>query len=757
MLAIKRNIWALFFLILSGGVALLGFNLYSRWQTVLSDHESYQKARAKLVAQSVDSVLRTQELVLDVVGRELLRQEDIWSRSRRIPLLDSILRADPSLIGFGLARPNGKLVRVSSNLDLSILPNLRTHPETREGFAQALESDSMVLGRTYFMDALGSWVIPIRKALRSPEGDVVAVMTAGLQIGSGPTVFDQTLHDGPDDAVILFREADGYVQFMSQEGVGPEQFSEIRIPEDRKLSNRRSFEKQLNMPFEDVFASKEAVSVRMQRDGHDVLMAGVFNKRYQLWVLSETKMAPVHREFARSFLGYFLAYVAVSSVLFLLFRVIDRTERKRHQQLMFQSRHDDLTGLLNRAGLMDRVEYLISKDRPFGLVVVNIDNFRGINDRFGEEYGDKTLQQFSQRLWQMLESSDDLARLGGDEFAVLTRNVDLQALEKACISLVHQMADTVEVERLQLQVTASVGVVIYPDHGDSFSDLIRGAHLAVYEAKKNRNSACVYLKEMEMAYLRRLTIEQRLRYGLALEAPYMVYQPQVDEKGQTVALESLVRWQDEELGFVSPAEFVAVAEQSGLMVPLGHYVLKRSIREFSELRSDLGDHLDLAVNISVIQFTQPDFVDSVLSVLAKHGVPPRHLVLEITETLFMYNFARVLNTLERLRAEGIRVSMDDFGTGYSSLSLLRQLPIDELKIDKSFVDHILDDEKARNMIESIIAIARNHNMELIAEGVELEDQVNALLHMGCRRFQGYYFSKPQSMAQIRDALSAEVI
>ncbi|AOY88458.1 GGDEF-domain containing protein [Marinobacter salinus] len=686
------------------------------------------------------------------MARELFRQEDIWSTSRRIPLLDSILRADPALVGFGLARPDGTLVRVSSNLDLSMLPNLRTNPETTESFAQVLESSSMVLGRTYYVEAMGSWVIPIRKALRSSEGDVVAVMTAGLSIGSGSTVFDQTLHDGKNDSVILYRETDGYVQFMSRDSVEPEQFSQMSIPIAERLSNRQNIEQQRNLRSEDVKTSKEAISVRAQREGQDVLLAGVFNDRYQLWVLSEIRMAPIYREFAQSFVGYSLVFAAVITVLFLLFRVIDRAERKRHRELIFQSRHDDLTGLLNRFGLLSCIDRLIAKGRPFGLVVVNIDNFRGINDRYGEEYGDRTLQEFSRRLWKMLDSSDELARLGGDEFAVLTRNADLQALEKACTSVVRRMAETVEVGHLQLRVTASVGVVIFPDHGESFSDLIRGAHLAVYEAKKDRNSACVYLKEMEMTYLRRLAIEQRLRYGLASEAPYIVYQPQVDESGQTVALEALARWQDEELGFVSPPEFIEVAEQSGLMVPLGHYFLERSIREFSTLCSELDDHLDLAVNISVIQFTQPDFVESVMNVLAKYGLPPGRLVLEITETLFMYNFDQVLNTLERLRAEGIRISMDDFGTGYSSLSLLRKLPIDELKIDKSFIDNILDDDKARNMIESIVAIASSHNMVLIAEGVELEAQVNALMQMGCHRFQGYYFSKPVPMARIREQL-----
>jgi EAL domain-containing protein (putative c-di-GMP-specific phosphodiesterase class I) len=232
----------------------------------------------------------------------------------------------------------------------------------------------------------------------------------------------------------------------------------------------------------------------------------------------------------------------------------------------------------------------------------------------------------------------------------------------------------------------------------------------------------------------------------------MVYQPQVDAEGTPVGLEALVRWHDEELGDVAPSEFVEVAEKSGLMVPLGDWVLETSMREYSELRRALGAALGLAINISVIQFRQPDFVARVMATLARYGVAPQELVLEITETLFMSSFAQVVEKLTQLRAEGIRISMDDFGTGYSSLSLLRKLPIDELKIDKSFVDNILDDEKAHNMIESIVAIATSHHMELVAEGVEQKGQAETLVRLGCRRFQGYYFGRPMSMAEFRERL-----
>ncbi|MBY5963255.1 putative bifunctional diguanylate cyclase/phosphodiesterase [Marinobacter nauticus] len=753
MAALKRNIWTLYFLIVIVGVALLGVSLQQRWQETLSYETAHQLSRAELISQSVHSLFRTQELVLDVVGRELLDSGEPLEERRETPLLDSILSVNPALVGFGLARPDGTLVRISTNMDASRLPNLLENPSTAEGFRQALESDVMVVGRTYYMEALGAWLIPIRKALRADDGSVVAVMTAGLEIGAEGSVLGQDLHDGPEDSVILFREADKYVQFMSREGATPERYSASQVNEERLSAQRRDFEEGTGKTMADIMASPETVSFHMSRDQRDYLTAATFDARYQIWTVSETRFAPLYRDFMGTLVPYVIGFVLGAWLLYLLFRVIDRAEGERREELLYRARHDDLTGLLNRAGLLDRLEGRLSQARPFSLVVINIDNFSGINDRFGLEYGDHTLVEFGRRLERLAERHDDLARLGSDEFAIVTPNTNIPSLTDACRALVEDLAQIFEVGRLRLQVGASVGVARYPEDGDSLSKLIRSAHLALYEAKQSRNAVCVYKAKMETAYLRRLNVEQRLRYGLASHALYMVYQPQVNDAGDTIGLEALVRWQDEELGFVSPAEFVDVAEKSGLMIPLGNFVLDTSLREFRQLIDKVQQPLDLAINISVIQFCQPGFVDTVLNALKTHDVSPSSLVLEITETLFMGNFDQVLQTICDLRSHGIRLAMDDFGTGYSSLSLLRQLPLDELKIDKSFVDGIVEDEKAANMVRSIVAIARSHNMSLIAEGVEEQAQAQALINMGCLRFQGYYFSRPVAMTDIGQKLT----
>ncbi|MBY6034358.1 EAL domain-containing protein [Marinobacter daepoensis] len=752
MAALKRNIWALYLVIVVVGFVLLAVSLHQRWKATLSDEMSYQLSRAELISQSVHSLFRTQELVLDAVGRELLNKGDVLTERKEVPLLDSILSVNPSLVGFGLARPDGRLVRTSTNLASVDLPNLLENPNTAAGFERALRSDVMVVGRTYYVEAVQDWLIPIRKALRDSEGKVVAVMTAGLRLGAEGSVLNPNLHDGADDSVILFREFDKYVQFMSRDGAEPEQYSVSRVDQAKQTAQQKELEAAAGSTIADIMSSTNAVVFSMTRDDNDYLTASIYDPRYQLWTVSETRFAPLYRDFLSTLIPYFFGFVVGAWLLFMLFRIIDRAERERRRELLYQARHDDLTGLLNRSGLLDCLEERLSLARPFSLVLINIDNFSGINDRFGLEYGDHTLVEFGRRLERLTDRQDDLARLGSDEFAIVTPNTDIGSLTVACRELVEDLAKMFEVGRLRLQVGASVGVARYPEDGDSLSKLLRSAHLALYEAKESRSSVVVYKADMETAYLRRLTVEQRLRYGLATDALYMVYQPQVNQAGTIVGLEALVRWQDEELGSVSPSEFVDVAEKSGLMIPLGAFVLDTSLKEFRELSAALNTPLDLAINISVIQFCQPGFVDAVLAALRKHDVPPPALVLEITETLFMGNFERALKTICDLRKHGIRLAMDDFGTGYSSLSLLRQLPLDELKIDKSFIDGLVDDERAANMVRSIVAIAESHNMSLIAEGVEEQKQVDALTTMGCGRFQGYFFSRPLPMADLKKQL-----
>lgn len=754
MAVFKRNIWSLFWLVIGSGLAVLLLALYLAWQNTLEDFQSQHSARVELIAQTLSDMLDTQEVILDVAAIELLRSGHVDGDWEVLPILDTIYRASPVLVGVGLALPNGQLVKVSSSVDHTNLPNLLEREETRDGFRAAMSSYGPVVGRTYYMRAAEEWIIPLRKAVRDDQGGVIAVMSAGLRVGGEHGVLGNDLHRGPHDSVMVYRERDGYLQLMSSEGMTPEIFTRIyRTPVQRK-EDREGLLAASDRSLEEIMTGGEPVVYYSTRETVRYLGSAVYLQDYQLWVVSETSYTPIRQAFLSRASGFIAIFLVLAFVIYGLSRMIDGAERKRRQELFFQSRHDDLTSLMNRVGLIDRVQALVDQGEPFSIVLLDIDNFRGINDRFGQEHGDRVLGELGFCLRKLAREGDVATRLGGDEFAVVTRECNPSSLEEYCRDLLRGLTRMMASGPLRLQFGASLGGAVFPDHGNSFNGILRAAHLALYQAKRRRNSICLYQRDIEADYLRRVHIEQRLRLALEAGDIFMVYQPQLNSDRSVVGVEALARWKDQELGFVPPNEFVDVAESSGMMETLGNYVLERSFADFSQISREVAQPLELSVNISVLQFMQADFADIVMAAIEKYRINPRRVILEITETLFMSGFEKVLPVLHRLRGEGISLSMDDFGTGYSSLSLLRRLPIDELKIDKSFVDHINTEEPARNMVESIIAIGHNHNMRLVAEGVEDESQFETLRQMGCSRYQGYYFSRPVEVPDLVRFLDA---
>jgi len=752
----KRNIWTLFWLVYAGGLVLLAALVSSSWNNTVDRYERHHQSRAEFFAQSVFSILSTQELVLDVVGRELLRRGDFPDMPQAMPLLDSILASNPSIAGIGLVRPDGQFIALSSNVNLEQLPNLRGSEITAPSFDLTLGEDKVILGRTYYFEPLDKWIIPVRKALRDENGDVVLVMTAGLEIENEQGIFRKDHHSRVDDSLMLFRERDGYMQYLDRVGVGPDDYANLRRTEEQVQEEAARLEERTGRDIEAIKASDDAVVFYSERESGTYMGAAVYQPRFELWVVSESDMAGILRDFFHELAIYLGLFFVVSALLYFLFNRIDKGEKKRLEELFHQSRHDDLTGLLNRAGLIDQIHTRINSHKPFSMALVDIDNFRGINDRFGQDFGDRVLAEWSRCLRINAGEQAVVASLGGDEFAVVTPLCEPDQVSNYCWRLLTDTSNCIQTGPLELQLGASIGAAIFPENGHSFSSIVRSAHLALLKAKRNRNEVCLFRNDIETGYLRRVHIEQRLRGAMEPNLITMAYQTQVDANGQVVGMEALARWYDKELGYVPPNEFVSVAEASGLMVQLGDYVLDHSLADFSGLPRSEEAPLELSVNISVLQIMQPGFAQAVLEKLDYHQVAPRELTLEITETLFMSGHTKILPVLHQLRTAGIRFSMDDFGTGYSSLSLLRTLPIDELKVDKSFIDHINADRQSRNMVESIVAIAHNHGMELVAEGVEHKTQADALIAMGCRRFQGFYFSRPMPIERVHELITASV-
>ncbi|MGD9948416.1 MAG: EAL domain-containing protein [Desulfobulbus sp.] len=440
----------------------------------------------------------------------------------------------------------------------------------------------------------------------------------------------------------------------------------------------------------------------------------------------------------------------------------DITELKRQQDaLEHQAQHDALTGLPNRVLLNDRLQEALKRmernRKKVALLFLDLDNFKHINDGFGHTTGDNLLVELSQRLKKQLRAGDTLARQGGDEFLVLLGDVeDVDDVSMVALRLLECLNQPFFHERVEYFVTASVGVTIAPEDGDRAEILIKNADMAMYRAKNlGRNNFQFFTPELDSKAHRRISLEAKLRKGLELEEFELHYQPQVHCTTNTIiGAEALIRWRHEGQ-LISPAEFIPLAEESGLILPLGAWVVRTAARQAKQWQ-DNGHSLDISVNISSRQFVGQELTTLLREVLLSTGLKSGRLYFEITESILMENFAKAQATLEELRLLGGKFYLDDFGTGYSSLSYLKRLPLDGLKIDRSFIRDLENDSDSQAITEAIVSLAKALNLAIVAEGVETVEQLNLLKAMSDEVIiQGYLASRPLSAEDFASLLLQE--
>jgi diguanylate cyclase (GGDEF)-like protein/PAS domain S-box-containing protein len=426
------------------------------------------------------------------------------------------------------------------------------------------------------------------------------------------------------------------------------------------------------------------------------------------------------------------------------------TERKlTEQRIRHIAHHDALTGLPNRMLLQDRlaqaVAYANRGRRQMWVLLIDLDRFKFVNDSLGHKAGDQLLRTIAGRLRASVRETDTVARLSGDEFVAILSEHANEALAPDIVNrIMTALAQPMTLEGKEFCVTCSIGVAVHAGDGKPAEHLIEHADIAMYAAKKlGRNRWQFFHSAMNDAALERLRIEGALRNALERGEFVLHYQPQLDlAGGGIVGMEALLRWQHPELGTVPPQRFIGLAEETGLIVPIGAWVLRMACTQAKAWHDKGLGQLRIAVNLSARQFAQPDLVDSIARVLADTGLPPACLDIELTESLFVDDVAQAVDTLHQLKALGVALSIDDFGTGYSSFSYLRTFPIDVLKIDRSFVADIASDANEAAIVISIIALARNLKLRVIAEGVESAAQLEFLRAHGCDEMQGYHFSRP---------------
>ncbi|WP_417225685.1 EAL domain-containing protein [Amphritea sp.] len=424
------------------------------------------------------------------------------------------------------------------------------------------------------------------------------------------------------------------------------------------------------------------------------------------------------------------------------------------EQLEHQAFHDNLTGLPNRSTFDDKLNTAISyanrQDEQLAVMFLDLDRFKDINDTLGHDMGDQLLIELSSRLKKCLRGSDTLARFGGDEFAVLTLNTSQNHAADIAAKLIEEIKEPVVIDGLNLQVTTSIGVSIYPQDGRDATTLVKHADTAMYSSKAaGRNQFSFFDKQMNIRSERRIQLAQKLRHAIDNKLFKVYYQPKwCTRRSAIVGVEALIRWFDAEEGAISPEEFIPLAEDQGLIGQVDQWVMNRSCEDILQLRQRFGKEIQLSVNFSPAHFIRRDLYNRIANVLSNTGFPGTALDLEVTETVMATENDSLLEQLDQIRTLGIEISIDDFGIAYSSLSRLKRLPLNTLKIDRSFIRDIGSDQDDEMIVKTIIDMAHNLNLKVVAEGVETEEQLAFVTQYNCDQVQGFLFSRPLPLDEL---------
>ena len=450
--------------------------------------------------------------------------------------------------------------------------------------------------------------------------------------------------------------------------------------------------------------------------------------------------------------GHITNYLAIQT---------DITEQKQAEARIERLAHfDQLTGLPNRSQLNDRFKYALSlaqrNDKSLTVMFLDIDHFKNINDTLGHDIGDQVLIEIAERLNGASRDEDTVSRQSGDEFILILPDAGVDGATRVALKLMGGLSRPFQLKQNELIITPSIGIAIYPSDGNDLETLTQNAEIAMYRAKQEgRNNFCFFMQEMQVHSARTLQLSNGLHHALAHNELQLHYQPQISTgDGHIVGAEALLRWQHPVLGFISPAEFIPIAENGGQIIPIGEWVIRTACKQLKDWMNDGLPPMIMAVNLSAVQFRQANITERIIGILDEIQLPHEYLEVELTEAVAMDDPVAAIAVMDKLHEQGIRMSIDDFGTGYSSLSYLKKFKVYKLKIDQSFVRDITDDSDDKAIVTAIINLAHSLNMQTIAEGVETVGQLSFLRLQGCDEMQGYYFSKPLPAEQFEAYVKA---
>jgi diguanylate cyclase (GGDEF)-like protein/PAS domain S-box-containing protein len=578
----------------------------------------------------------------------------------------------------------------------------------------------------------------IKSPVRDANGVVVGVQCMFWDVTASARA-DLALRES-EERFALFMDASPAVAFVKDEN-------------GRYVYVNRAFERSVGMRLAELEGVTDfelypaEVAESLRANDQLVLLSGA--------PLEAIEAVPIADGRTRDWSVHKFAFTGASGERYLGGMALDVTERKRAEEaLAHLAMHDPLTELPNRALLRDRLQQAIlvaqRERKPLALMLMDLDHFKEVNDSLGHGAGDLLLQQVARRVRNALRASDTVARLGGDEFAALLPGVEVVVAGLTAAKLLQALQAPFTLEGHEIEVGASVGIAIFPEHGEDAETLMRRADVAMYAAKRSGGGLHAYTSELDVHSPTRLSMTSDLRKAIELDQLVLHFQPLVDLKSRrVVSVEALVRWEHSERGTVPPAQFIPLAEQTGLMKTLDLWVLNAALRQCRQWQNQ-GMELPVAVNLSMRNLHDPGLPDAVANLLDTWDLAPYFLGLEITESALMADPARAMDNLARLRALSIHIAIDDFGTGYSSLAYLKWLLVDVLKLDRSFIFNVADDRRDRAIVRAAVDLGHELGLMVVGEGIEDERTWNELAGLGCDMAQGYYLTKPLPPDELLD-------
>ena len=734
----KYNTMTTFFILFSIFVAIATSVLIATtWYEVRNKAVLELQYINKMVASAYASDLQQNETLLGLLGARLAEIDVLNHPERAQQIIRKPLVTNPTLAGFGIARTDGQLIAISYIPKNFTLPNIKDESHSKTTFEEALKYKKMVVGHTYYMDILGKWIIPLRLPILNKKGEVLFVLTTGIDLTLQKNSWNT--EGFPAHINVALVRDDNYFTYVSD------------IPEEEMKSwyyqpiPSTTLEQ---LGGKNVRASGMNLLTIRNRNSEELLLLTTYNRKFHFISATSVAYKKLYMDLYER-LNYFLLGIVLFYIFTLYFYIINhKRDKKQTNELIWTANHDTLTKLPNRYFLKQKTENWNTVHRQYSALFMDLNNFKSINDNYGHPFGDKLLIIIAQRLESLMKAHEYVIRQGGDEFIILTPR-NKHEVAPFAQHIIHILNEIVTIDNITVYPKITIGISHYPEDADNIDLLLSKADMALYKAKENKLGFLVYSKALDEASKKRLDIEIQLRDAIENDEIYMLLQPQMNAKSLEVeGVEALMRWENPTLGFIPPDQFITIAEEIGEIHELGRFALKRACLMVLKVWQDTNMIFTLSVNASADELLQDEYVNQLLMILDDTGFPREQLIIEVTESLLINDVYKAKEVLNSLRREGIGVSLDDFGTGYSSLSMLKGLPVTELKIDQSFIADMLNEKQNLLLTRSIITLGNLLDLNIVAEGVEDERHVFELQNSDCTILQGYYFARPLTEIQL---------